>query len=116
MTQVTSGMQNAGRNEPEHELRAVDVDGVSGVVSALIARDDIEAGCQQVDDFSLAFVAPLRAEHSEIHSRPTILPSNFASDRPRLPRRGDNRGAIADDTRGRLTSIDVKEKTFRLFD
>ena len=37
-----AGMQNAGRNQAQHELRAVDVDGVSGVVAALIPRDDIE--------------------------------------------------------------------------
>ena len=46
-----------------------DVDGVAGVVSALIARDDVEARRQQIDDLSFAFVAPLRAEHSEIHNR-----------------------------------------------
>ena len=40
---------------------AVDVDGVTGVVAALIARDDVEARRQQIDDLALAFVAPLRA-------------------------------------------------------
>ena len=69
-------MQNAGRNQPQHELRAVDVHGVPGVVAALIARDDVEARCQQVDDFAFAFVAPLRAEHCEIHHRATILLAN----------------------------------------
>ena len=46
-----AGMQNARRNQPEHELHAVDVDGVAGVVSALIPGHDVEAGVMQVDDF-----------------------------------------------------------------
>ena len=62
-----AGMQDAGRNQAQHELRAVDVDGVAGVVSALIPRDDREMRRQQIDDLAFAFVAPLRAEHREIH-------------------------------------------------
>ena len=38
-----AGMQNAGRNQPQHELRAVDVHGVPGVVSALIPGDDAKS-------------------------------------------------------------------------
>ena len=44
-----------------------DVDGVAGVVAALVAGDDVEARREQIDDLALAFVAPLRAEHREIH-------------------------------------------------
>ena len=33
---------------------------------ALVARDDVEALGQQIDDFALAFVAPLRAENDYI--------------------------------------------------
>jgi len=33
---------------------------VAGVVATLISRDDIESLRKQVDDFALAFVAPLR--------------------------------------------------------
>ena len=62
-----AGVENAGRNQPEDELRAVDVDRVAGVVAALIARDDVEPRRQQIDDLALAFVAPLGAEHCEIH-------------------------------------------------
>ena len=50
------------------------------VVAALIPRDDREMGRQEIDNFSFAFVAPLRAEHNEIHKRSKILPGN---DRPR---------------------------------
>ena len=38
-----AGMQDAGRNQPQDELLAVDVDGVPGVVSALIPRDDAKS-------------------------------------------------------------------------
>ena len=48
-------------------MRAVDVDGVAGVVAALIARDDREVRRQQVDDLALAFVAPLGAQHCDVH-------------------------------------------------
>ena len=36
-------VQDAGRQQPQHELPSVGVDGVAGVVSALIARDDRES-------------------------------------------------------------------------
>ena len=68
-----AGMQDAGRNQAQDELRAVDVDRVAGVVSALIARDDRKVRRQQIDDLAFAFIAPLRAEHGEIHKRSKIL-------------------------------------------
>ena len=63
MTQVMPSMQDAGRQQPQHELASVGVDGVAGVVAALIAGDDREVRRQQIDDLALAFVAPLRSEH-----------------------------------------------------
>ena len=62
-----AGMQDAGRNQPQHELPAVDVHGVAGVVSALIAGDDRKARREQIDDLAFAFIAPLRTEDCEIH-------------------------------------------------
>src|SRR5262249_49937221 len=61
-----SRMQNARGDEPQDELRAVDVDGVPGVMTALKSRHDREVRRQQIDDLALAFVAPLRAENDEI--------------------------------------------------
>ena len=61
------GVKNAGGNQAEDEFRAVHVDRVAGIVSALIPRDDVELRREQIDDFSFAFVAPLGAEHCEIH-------------------------------------------------
>ena len=64
MTQVTPAMQDAGRDEAQDELGAVDVHGVTGVVSTLIARDDGKMRRQKIDDLAFAFIAPLRAEHA----------------------------------------------------
>ena len=74
ITQVMPVVQNAGRQQPQHELAAVGVDRVAGVVPALIARDDREIRREQIDDLALAFVAPLRAEHGDVHNC-SILPS-----------------------------------------
>ena len=68
MTQVIAGVQDAGRQQAQHELAAVGVHGVPGVVSALIARHDRKMRRQQIDDLALAFVAPLRAEHGDVHN------------------------------------------------
>jgi hypothetical protein len=48
---------------------------MSGVVPSLIARDDVESRRQEIDDFPLAFVAPLSAQHRQIHV-PSILLSS----------------------------------------
>ena len=45
--------------------RVAELDGVPGVVAAVVAGDDVEAVGQQVDDLALAFVAPLPAEHRD---------------------------------------------------
>ena len=113
-----AGMQDAGRDQTEDELGAVHVDGVPGVVTALIARDDVEARRQQVDDFALAFVAPLRAKHSEIHNQ--VYDSTLKRSRAIASRRGrarDARLTIVDAprcghrTNARRASV-VKEKNF----
>ena len=62
-----AGMQDARGNQVEHELLAADVDGVAGVVAALVAADDREVRGQQIDDLALAFVAPLGAQHGDVH-------------------------------------------------
>ena len=60
-------VQDAGRDQMQDELLAVHVDGVPGVVSALIARDDRKLRRQQIDDLALAFVTPLRAKNHDVH-------------------------------------------------
>ena len=44
-------------------LDAIGDDGVSGVVTAVEAAHDVGLHSKQVDDFSLAFVAPLRSKY-----------------------------------------------------
>src|SRR5689334_6593881 len=57
----------------QHELLAVDVDGVPCVVTALITRHGREVWRQHVDDFALALVAPLRAKHGDIRSHHSVI-------------------------------------------
>ena len=66
-------VQDAGRQQAQHELPPAGVDGVTGVVASLVAGDDREIRRQQIDDLALAFVAPLRAEHCDVH-KCSILP------------------------------------------
>jgi hypothetical protein len=46
---------------------------VARVVPALVARHGREMRRQHVDDFSLAFVAPLRAKHGDIRSHHSVI-------------------------------------------
>ena len=62
MTDVTSGPQDAGRQQRELVLLAAEDDGVSGVVAAQIADDDVVPIGQQVDDLALGLIAPLEAD------------------------------------------------------
>ena len=69
---------DAGRDEAEGEVAVFELDGVAGVVAALVARDDVEGGGDQVDDLPLPLVAPLPPDDHEgvagrIHR--TILPA-----------------------------------------
>jgi hypothetical protein len=67
-----AGMQDAGRNQMQHELLAADVDGVPGVVSALVAANDRKVRREEIDDLAFAFIAPLGAEHAQVHARDMI--------------------------------------------
>ena len=50
----------------ENELLAFDDDRVAGIVPALIAGNDIEMFREQIDDLSLALVAPLGADNDQV--------------------------------------------------
>ena len=41
-------------------------DGVTGVIAALAADDDVRLAGQDVDDFAFAFIAPLRADQNRV--------------------------------------------------
>ncbi len=57
--------QDAGRDQVQHRLLALDDERVAGVVAALETRDGADAFGQQIDDLAFAFVAPLRAENDD---------------------------------------------------
>ena len=60
------GPQDAAGNQLEDELLLADEDGVAGVVAALVARHDIEALGEEVDNFPLALVSPLGAQDNDV--------------------------------------------------
>jgi len=66
-------VEDARRNQVQHELLAADVDRVAGVVAALVTRHPLEARRHQIDDLALALVSPLRPEHRDVHNC-SILP------------------------------------------
>ena len=59
------GAQDAGRNQVQDGLLAVDDQRVAGVVAALEAHDRADLLGQQVDDLALAFIAPLGTENDD---------------------------------------------------
>ncbi len=63
----TPGVEDARGNQVEHELLSAHVDRVPGVVPALIPADHREMRRQQIDDLALALVAPLGAQHCNVH-------------------------------------------------
>ena len=49
------------------EFLLADLDGVTGIVTALRADDDIGFLREDVDDFAFSFIAPLGADKDCIH-------------------------------------------------
>jgi len=47
------------------EAPVADADGVARVRPPAVARHDVHALGQKIDDLSFAFIAPLRADHDE---------------------------------------------------
>ena len=64
-----SAPQNAGGNEMQDVFFAAVNDGVAGVIAALAADHDVGVAGQDVDDFALAFIAPLRADQNRVCHR-----------------------------------------------
>ena len=61
-TFVTPGRQMPDGIEAEGEVLVAELDGVAGVVAALVAGDEVERGRDEVDDLALALVSPLAAD------------------------------------------------------
>ena len=62
MTARIAGPQNAAGNQLQDEFLVADVDRVAGVMSALIARDDVEPVGEKVDHLAFSLIAPLGAQ------------------------------------------------------
>src|SRR5262245_31693870 len=60
------GMQDPGGDQVEHQALASEDDGVARVVAAVVARDDLDARGQVVDDLPLPLVTPLRARNDDV--------------------------------------------------
>ncbi len=56
-------MQYSGRNQRQNGLLAVDDQRVPGIVAALETHHGLHLIGQEIDDFALAFVAPLQTDH-----------------------------------------------------
>ena len=56
-------VQNPGGQQTELISGSVEFDRVPGIVAALVPHDDVMFLCQQIDDFTLGFVAPLKSNH-----------------------------------------------------
>jgi hypothetical protein len=56
-------MQDAGRDQMQDELVFADHDRMTRVVPPLIARDDVRALGQEINDLSFSFIAPLGADN-----------------------------------------------------
>ena len=67
-----TGVEDAGGEQMQDELRVAHVHRMAGVVSALVARDDRHVRREQVDDLALAFVTPLRTDDRDIHVCPSV--------------------------------------------
>jgi hypothetical protein len=59
-------MEDARRDQVKDEMLLADLDGVAGVVAAVEAGHDLDLLGEQVHDLSLAFVAPLGADHDNV--------------------------------------------------
>ena len=75
------GTEDARRDVLQRVPPAGDRDRVPGVRPALIARDDVEAVGEEVDDLPLPFVAPLRADDGEVrpHAGQPAFPNRPAT-------------------------------------
>ena len=64
-------LQDAGRQEGELEGAVAPDDGVAGVVAAVVADDEVVVVGQQVNEFPLGLVPPLKSDHTRAaHAAP----------------------------------------------
>jgi len=66
-----AGMQNAARDLMQHERVVAEVHGMARVRAALVSHHPGRALGENIDEFALPFVAPLRADYDHRASRVT---------------------------------------------
>ena len=71
--------QDAGRDEVQHRLLALDDDRVAGVVAAGVTHDDLRRLREHVNDFAFAFIAPLGADENCVCHKFYILHGGAAA-------------------------------------
>src|SRR5262249_30826925 len=98
---------DSGGKQMQREAPAAELDGVAGVVGAVVPGDHVEAVPEQLHDLALAFVAPLSAhDGQDLHvvsprageqERRLAYVSPLAPQRPHGPSRSpsDERGKSA---------------------
>src|SRR6187200_622984 len=62
------GMNDSRRKQSKHECPIADVNAMSGVVTALVTRNDVEPFRQKVNDLAFSFVAPLGTYNYNDHN------------------------------------------------
>jgi hypothetical protein len=59
-------MKYAGGYQVKNVLQRPEVDRMAGIVTALIPRNTIETGGQNINDLAFAFITPLNSNNGEI--------------------------------------------------
>ena len=136
--------QNAARNQLQNVFRVTDIDRVAGVVSALVARDDVEPVREKVHHLAFSLIAPLGAQYDQIahvfwytprgqtsdarifaESRMSLVPCACSGSRPRNRMIISKKHAVSDIflTLGEPHSLQLiravsigKLKTFQLYE
>ena len=67
-------LKDSGRDEMENVPAVPDVDRVTGIVAALIARYTVEALGKDIDDLTLSFVSPLSTNDCKILGHLNVYP------------------------------------------
>src|SRR5690606_5593804 len=67
-------VENATRNEMEHECLVTPADRVTCVRAALVARYDVHVAAEQINDLALALISPLRSnDYAYRHRKSSCL-------------------------------------------
>ena len=64
--------QNTGWNQVQGSLLAVDHQCMTGVMATLEADDGRDLVGQQINDFTLAFITPLGAQHNNVFTHDSL--------------------------------------------